>query len=185
MKVDDQLYDIRFAVNDFGDAVFSIYDKFNALNQILQMMNTILSNISSDLVKKRVTLTFVDGKAALPADYGGMVSLAGSSGSRMYERISEDTSDLNTYEILDNEVYTAHDSLVLTYKKTFAEFATTDTDEDMPVPDMFKPVITSYAKTLLTQAKSFDSEMISQLEADVKRRTSSRTNKAFRYAWTT
>ena len=182
MTVEDQLYDIRFSVNDFNDAVFSIYDKLSALNQVLQMMNTILANISSDLVKSRTTLTFVGGSSDLPTDYGGMITLTATSGYKLYERLGESTSDLNTYELIGGKIYAAHDALTLTYKKTFADVSETD---EMPVPDMFKPVITSYCKTMLTQAKSFDSELIAMLEADVKRRVSSRTNKSFRLSWTT
>lgn len=182
MLVNDQLYDIRFSVNDFNDGVYSLYEKLSALNQVLQMMNTILANISSDLVKERATLTFTAGSADLPTDYGGMVSLTATSGYKLYERLGEDTSDLNTYELIGGKIYAAHSTLTLTYKKVFAEVDEADT---MPLPDMFKQLITSYCKTLLTQAKSFDSELIAMLEADVKRRVTSRTNKAFRLAWTT
>lgn len=182
MTVDQQLYDIRFAVNDFPDAVYSLYDKLNALNQVVFNMNTVLSNISSDLVKERVTLTLTSGSVDLPDDYGGMISLTDTSGVRLYERIGEDSSNRNTYELINNKIYAAYDSLTLTYKKTFLEVGESDT---MPLPDMFKSLVTAYAKTLLTQQKSFDSEMIAMLETDVKRRVSSRTNKAIRLSWTT
>lgn len=149
MDLGSQILDIRYAIGDMAGDTYSPYQIVNAINTVLRQINKALSNITSDLTKKRVTLTLVDGVADLPDDFQSISRITDGSFIPLTPRTTEDDTAKFLYEILDNQIYSNSDTIILTYKRYFTEIAADDLTAILPVPDFFKDLLTTYTKVML------------------------------------
>jgi len=168
MLLQDQLLDIQYAVKDVQGDVYSPHIIVNALNTVIRQINATLSNMTSDLVKTRVPLTLVSGAITLPTDFQSMVKLTDSNNNVLRPRTVEPDTDTYTFEILNNQILANQLTVILTYKRYFAEMDLTMLATVMPLPDFFKDVITSYTKVILQGAMSQgDTTILPPLEQKV------------------
>jgi hypothetical protein len=167
MLLQDQLLDIRYAINDMASHTYSDYQIVNALNTVIRQVNAQLSNMTSDLIKARTTLTLVNGAITLPTDFQSMVKMTDANNSIMRPRTVEPDTDTNTFEILNNQILANQPTVVLTYKKYFAEMDGT-LSTNMPLPDFFKDVLTLYTKVILQGTMSQgDSQVLPPIEQKI------------------
>lgn len=153
MLLQDQIIDIRYAINDMAGNDYSDYQIVNALNTVIRQVNAALSNVTSDLTKARTTLTLVSGAVTLPTDFVKETRVTDPvSNYDLLPRTTELSTDTHTYEILSNQLIVNLPTVVLTYKKYFPEMDLTMLASVMPFPDFFKDVVTLYTKVTLQGA---------------------------------
>lgn len=168
MDLGSLILDIRYAVGDMTGDIYSPYSIVNAINTVLRQVNKSLSNITSDLTKKRVTLTLVDSVVDLPDDFQSISRITDGSFIPLTPRTNEDDTVKFLYEILDNQIYSNSDTIILTYKKYFLEVLPDDLTVILPVPDFFKDLLTTYAKvTLQGDVSSSDATILPTIEEAV------------------
>lgn len=155
MALLSQLLDIRLAVGDPAKNVYSDYQVINALNAILRQTNKVLSNITSDLCKARTTLTLTAGAVDLPVDYQAIIRITDSNNIPLTARTTEIDTSPYIFEIIDNQIIANVPTVILTYKKFFAdidlEYDTNGqiVEKTLPLPDFFKDSLTVYTKAAL------------------------------------
>lgn len=182
MLAKDIMADVRFSVGDMGKVKYSDHQLVNAINQVMRQINTTLCNITSDIVKTRVTLALTNGSVSLPIDYDSLIKITTIDNLPMYYRTSENNDDSWTYELIGGMIYANQSSVVLTYKKSFPEFDVNDTNVTLPLPDFFKDLVSLYVKVALQGAvSSGDSTVLPPLDAAVRKKVAGRDKGRMRF----
>lgn len=151
----NQLQDIRLAIGDTAKTKYSDYQIVSTLNAIIRQANKVLSNVTSDLVKKRVTLTLADGVIDLPVDFQAIIRITDASNIPLVARTTENEVSTYIFEVIDNQIIANVAVIILTYKKFFTDIDleydenNEIVDKDLPLPNFFKDTLTVYTKATL------------------------------------
>ena len=158
MNIVDIFSSLRYKLphNEFSD-----YQIVDSINYVVREISLALNSVTSSLITASVTLPLVDGTVALPADFESLIEVKDKTNVPIQADL-----DAYTYKVLGNAIYAQGETITLSYRKSFPQFAfdgETFTPTTLDLPVSFMNIVRDNVLSLLTGSEPNIQKQVLQL----------------------
>lgn len=168
IEVSTLIRKIRLKAVDFDEIKYSDYQIINAINDVIDYLNSSYALRNSDFLEKTKEYHIEDEQltegVTLPYDFVTLVGITNNvCGMPLVVVPATKKPQGDEYKIVGNKLYSGVQDFIVTYRKKLEEVETANDEVDLPA--VFESLVKKFAFSLLTKS---DDSMLSGIEDAVR-----------------